>query len=412
MQSCVASNKILGAGIESRQESSVRVILRIKPDSCENPLLVKRDEGKTVMVKSHLKKCSSGVMEQGEKLYCVDDICDQDCSQADVFAKVGLDYADHVLSGCNATILAYGQTGSGKTYTMQGCGEVPGLCLWMFCHIVEQANIFNATHTDECWTCSCSCVELYNEATVDLSSDIVVDSAEAVFAVLSSANARLHFSSTAMNPRSSRSHLITSLTVTRRRAGGAGGGALPPLPPARLTMVDLAGSERVRTTRAAGVRLREAAHVNRSLLALGAVVAALAGRAAHVPYRASQLTRLLRDAVGGAGARLCLLAHASPLPACRPESLSTLRFAALAGAVRPRTPPPPPRRTGRRRPHAAASAAAAEPEYLLDAATAADHDDEDSDVAEHAPWAGGGAGRDAGLGRPGSGRGYGWAEGR
>ena len=90
----------------------VRVMLRIKPDNSEHPLIVKCGDGKTVMVRSHIKKCGSGVMEQSERLYTVDEVCDQDCSQADVFAKIGFDLADRVLEGYNSTILAYGQTGS------------------------------------------------------------------------------------------------------------------------------------------------------------------------------------------------------------------------------------------------------------------------------------------------------------
>jgi centromeric protein E len=41
------------------------------------------------------------------------------------------------------------------------------------------------------------------------------------------------------------------------------------------TLVDLAGSERISQTKAEGQRLKEGAHINKSLLALGSVISKL-----------------------------------------------------------------------------------------------------------------------------------------
>lgn len=52
-----------------------------------------------------------------------------------------------------------------------------------------------------------------------------------------------------------------------------------------LWLVDLAGSERVGKIEVEGERLKESQFINKSLSALGDVIAALASKTAHVPYR-------------------------------------------------------------------------------------------------------------------------------
>lgn len=91
-------------------------------------------------------------------------------------------------------------------------------------------------------------------------------------------------------------------------------------PVGTLHLVDLAGSERVWKAGVASTpqrdpngarRLREAQAINRSLLALGGVMAALRARRPHVPFRDSQLTRLLQPALG-AGTTAILLLQVGP----------------------------------------------------------------------------------------------------
>lgn len=49
---------------------------------------------------------------------------------------------------------------------------------------------------------------------------------------------------------------------------------------AKLTLIDLAGSERAAFTKNKGLRLREGANINKSLLALGNCINALASKGA------------------------------------------------------------------------------------------------------------------------------------
>jgi hypothetical protein len=95
--------------------------------------------------------------------------------------------------------------------------------------------------------------------------------------------------------------------------------------------VDLAGSERQRATEAAGVRLKEASAINKSLSALGDVFGALAAKQAHVPYRNSKLTYLLQPCLGGDGKTL-MFVNLAPEATSADESLCALRFAAMVNA--------------------------------------------------------------------------------
>jgi kinesin family protein 5 len=67
----------------------------------------------------------------------------------------------------------------------------------------------------------------------------------------------------------------------------------------QLLVVDLAGSERILRSGAEGVAAAQAMAINTSLTALGKVVRALGAKSAHVPYRDSTLTQLLRSSLAG-----------------------------------------------------------------------------------------------------------------
>ena len=131
-------------------------------------------------------------------------------------------------------------------------------------------------------------------------------------------------------------------------AGGVSGGAAAAAAPhgldchvrqlfrvGKLNLVDLAGSERVGVSGATGQRLEESKKINRSLSALGNVIAALTdphGRQ-HIPYRDSKLTRILEDSLGG-NCKTTMMAMASPAHEAHSESLSTLKFANRAKNIR------------------------------------------------------------------------------
>lgn len=83
---------------------------------------------------------------------------------------------------------------------------------------------------------------------------------------------------------------------------------------------------------AAGDRLVEAQHINKSLSALGDVMAALAAKNTHVPYRNSKLTQLLQDSLQG-NAKVMMFMHISPEANMFHESVSTLKFATRVSQI-------------------------------------------------------------------------------
>lgn len=123
----------------------------------------------------------------------------------------------------------------------------------------------------------------------------------------------------------------------------------------QIHLVDLAGSERADATQATGERLKEGAHINKSLVTLGSVISALAERVGQrekelndcddrsdrnsdksnsekgrkktfIPYRDSVLTWLLKDSLGG-NSKTIMIAAISPADCNYGETLSTLRYA-------------------------------------------------------------------------------------
>lgn len=129
---------------------------------------------------------------------------------------------------------------------------------------------------------------------------------------------------TAANQTSSRSHGLLNITVTNATRMGTTRG--------HLYLVDLAGSERAKKTKNRGKRLQEGAHINKSLLALGNCINALAAGARYVNYRDSKLTRLLKEALSGK-CRTVMIAHVLKESKHRDETKSTLVYAEQANRI-------------------------------------------------------------------------------
>ena len=327
-----------------------------------------------------------GAARAASKTYVFDGVFGPDATQADVYDSAIEPIVAETLEGFNCTVFAYGQTGTGKTHTMQGADDpddpddpdVDDFRLDSAAGITPRAlaqifGLLNATRSRVTeYSVRCTFLELYNEEISDLlcddveSSDSVGDGAEkkkkthrlmedgrggvsveglTEVTVTSFAEAlrlarlgteRRRKAATRCNAHSSRSHAVFSASV-RLREPSADEEGEDLIKLGKLNRVDLAGSENVGKSgvaeRGATARSREAGEINKSLLTLGRVVTALVDKLAHVPYRDSKLTRLLRDALGGKS-KTCIVATVGPSLGSVEETVATAEYASRARSVR------------------------------------------------------------------------------
>ncbi|KAM9372382.1 kinesin-like protein KIF19 [Phaethornis superciliosus] len=288
-----------------------------------------------------------------EKTFIFDMVFDHRATQEEVYVSTTKSLIGGVISGYNATIFAYGPTGAGKTYTMLGTDCEPGI------YIRSLEDLFKALEaaTEEMdYRVSMSYLEIYNEVIRDLLNpssgfldlredprgsiqiagltEVSITNAQEVVQLLMRGNKQRTQEPTAANPVSSRSHAVLQVTVTRKRQRKGLGEEVRV---GKLFMVDLAGSERAAQSQNRGKRMKEGAHINRSLLALGNCINALSekggSRAQFVNFRDSKLTRLLKDSLGG-NSRTVMIAHISPASTSFEESRMTLIYAYRAKNIK------------------------------------------------------------------------------
>ena len=143
-------------------------------------------------------------------------------------------------------------------------------------------------------------------------TEVISTNVSEVMTLLRIGNKNRSTESTDANDTSSRSHAVMQIMIEYRDLHP---GQDNELNYAKLSMVDLAGSERATNSGNKGDRFKEGAAINKSLLALGNCINALAiskpGERPHIPYRDSKLTRLLQESLGG-NSMTSLIVNVSP----------------------------------------------------------------------------------------------------
>ncbi|POM76178.1 Kinesin-like protein [Phytophthora palmivora] len=321
-------------------KGNIRVLCRVRPIS-KNEIA----QGSKMICKFASEEITLSGEKGKVKTWEFDHVFDMGSSQDQLFSQVK-PLVTSILDGYSVCIFAYGQTGSGKTFTMSGPPENPGINTRSLQELFERKGDRVKEYQDEI---TVSIMEIYNEQIRDLLAQdavntnlqvrqgptgnfvpgltvVPVQTLDEVFELIKRGNKNRSTHATDMNEHSSRSHSILSIQlkslniVTNVVASG------------KLFLVDLAGSERLSKTGAEGLRLKEAQNINKSLSALGDVIAARASKQKHVPYRNSSLTYLLQDALGG-DSKTLMVACASPVDYNSEETFCTLNFAARTRSV-------------------------------------------------------------------------------
>ncbi|ELR54898.1 Kinesin-like protein KIFC2 [Bos mutus] len=297
-------------------KGNIRVLCRLRPGTPSSLVSLEPGPGGTVTT------CYRG----HQRRFRLDWVFPPHASQEEVFRELESAVLS-CLGGYSVCIFTYGQTGTGKTYSMEGPPEDPG--------IAPRAlqSLFQEMGTGGQHRVTLSMVEIYNEAVRDLLAPGPpqrlavrqgpagqggiqvaglthwdVPNLESLHQMLSLGRSNRATAATAMNQRSSRSHALVTLTLRTaspsRGPGTAGTSAPEPC---------------------------------------GGLAAPTPGLRPHVPFRASQLTRLLQPALGP-GATVVLLLQISTRPEDLGETVCSLKFAERVGRVelgpaRPRRAP-------------------------------------------------------------------------
>uniref|UniRef100_A0A1A9WYT0 Kinesin motor domain-containing protein n=1 Tax=Glossina brevipalpis TaxID=37001 RepID=A0A1A9WYT0_9MUSC len=353
--------------------SSIKVAVRVRPFNLREKdmhaqCIVEMDGKKTRILKPKQQSVRDAGRESHHDFtfdysyWSFNENSSQFATQEQVYNDLGTDVVECAFQGYNACVFAYGQTGSGKTFTMMGTPDNPGLIPKICQEMFARMRVGQESGTG--YKTQASYLEIYNERVKDLLgahsvghglrvrehrslgpyvenlSQHSVANFDEIQECITRGNIQRTTASTNMNDTSSRSHAIFTITFVQAVFMND----MPSETVAKIHLVDLAGSERANATGATGQRLKEGAHINKSLVTLGSVISALAEqtnfsnsnqnnsgnvtskRVLYIPYRDSILTWLLKDSLGG-NSKTIMIAALSPADCNYSETLSTLRYA-------------------------------------------------------------------------------------
>ncbi|XP_952029.1 kinesin-like protein, putative [Theileria annulata] len=254
--------------------------------------------------------------------------------------------------GKTCSCFTYGQTGSGKTYTMIGSkidngnntnNTVGDIGIYEYAandiYEISKEPQFNGKVEVVVSFYEIYCGKLYdllqnrkllesldngkNEVVIkDLSERVVSSKEELVDLMLEALNLR-KIGQNSQNDRSSRSHAL--LRIELRHLNNTIGSML---------FIDLAGSERAADSVSMCRQVQiDGAGINRSLLALKECIRAMDLDRIHIPFRNSELTKVLRDVFMG-DSRNVMIANICPSFQSCEQTLNTLRYATKVKAFK------------------------------------------------------------------------------
>lgn len=349
----------------SARSQNIEVAVRIRPSAAKSVWKVLRRERADGDGKAYCLRHAAAAAAGGDKKdYVFDSVFGPKTTQEEVYERAVRGVVSKALGGFNGTVFAYGSTGSGKTHSVMGTADDPGIIP----RAVEQVFQTCAAGQGRKYMVMVSYMEIYKEhirdlldpnAPADQSLEVrempdgsftvpqltveSISSRRNLLRRIRRGSAHRMVSATTQNAVSSRSHAVLTLTVESacEQTGE--------VTVSKLNLVDLAGSERYQAQ--GDGRQQETKAINQSLHCLSRVIHVLSeqGRARggkrgkgrkrargaaplHVPYRDSNLTRVLKDALGGNAVTL-MLACMHPDADNVTETVSTLGYALRSKSI-------------------------------------------------------------------------------
>lgn len=275
---------------------------------------------------------------------------DESASNELVYRYTAKPLVETIFNQGMATCFAYGQTGSGKTHTMGGTFSGKQQDCTKGIYALSAQDVFKLIkapkHKNKDLLISASYFEIYGSKVFDLLNkrkrlrvledgnqqvqvcdleEKVVSSVQDTLKLIELGNKLRTSGQTSANQNSSRSHAVFQIILRKRGYRKDGGGDQLY---GKFSLIDLAGNERgADTSNADRVTRLEGAEINKSLLALKECIRALGRKGAHLPFRASKLTQVLRDSFIGENSKTCMIAMISPSMNSCEHTLNTLRYA-------------------------------------------------------------------------------------
>lgn len=322
-------------------QSSLRVFCRLRPAEQHVPIY-------TVPTSNTLKiEPPPGSLANTADQFEFTHVFDENACQAEVAASVCEPAVRSLFEeGKNSLIFAYGITNAGKTHTVIGTAQDPGL--------IPRALEMVVRGKSEAATTKCNFYEIYNENIYDLLTDSFKNKPRVPLKIRQDGNSVLvseltsrkissfdegkgllelgmsnrRSADTGVNATSSRSHSIFTIHLEQ-----------PEQSSASITFVDLAGAERQQRTRTEGERLKEASHINCSLMTLSRCletmkVNQLKGKNDIIPFRDCKLTRIFSEYFSGLH-YITIVINVNPRRVDFEETVGALRFAAITKDLRP-----------------------------------------------------------------------------
>jgi hypothetical protein len=329
------------------EDHQIKVCIRKRPLNKEE---MARDEVDAISVPSedeivvHVPKVTVDLRKAlDNQHFRFDCVFDETCCNDLVYKHTAMPLVQTIFEGRMATCFAYRQTDIDKTYTMDSDfqGRSGDCQKGIYAMAAEDVFKFLKSPTYEFLNLMvyASFFEIYNGEVFDLLAkkdklrvletkqqvQIVglteksVESVDDLLELIQLGNTARISGKISANSNSPRSHAILQIVLRSpgiKRDYG------------KLSLVDLAGIETEGDTSSANRQTgMEGVAIRKSLIALKECIRASGRNSAHIPFRDSKLTHVLRDSFIGKKSKTCMIATISPCMSSCAYSLNTLRYA-------------------------------------------------------------------------------------